>query len=50
LGIDNTLGSIEINKIADLVAIKGNPVNDINNIKNIVFVMKDGEKVLTNYE
>jgi len=50
LGIDDTLGSIEINKIADLVAIKGNPVNDINNIKNIVFVMKDGEKVLTNYE
>ena len=50
LSIDNILGSIETGKLADLVAIKGNPVNDIKNIKNVVFVMKDGEEVFSNYE
>ena len=36
------LGSISVGKLADLVAVNGNPILDINNIENISFVMKDG--------
>ena len=42
LKIDSELGSISVGKLADLVAVRGNPIQDINNIENISFVMKDG--------
>ncbi|MCX8184185.1 MAG: amidohydrolase family protein [Sulfolobales archaeon] len=35
-------GSIEKGKIADLVGVIGDPVADINSLKNVVFVMKEG--------
>ena len=35
LQIDSTLGSIEVGKIADLVAVKGDPLTNINNMENI---------------
>lgn len=42
LGISDDLGSIEAGKLADLVAVSGDPVQDINNMLNVTFVMKDG--------
>jgi imidazolonepropionase-like amidohydrolase len=42
LKIDSKLGSISKGKLADLVAVNGNPLLDINDIENISFVMKDG--------
>ena len=45
LQIDSTLGSIEVGKIADLVAVKGDPLTNINNMENISFVMKDGKVI-----
>jgi imidazolonepropionase-like amidohydrolase len=42
LKIDSKLGSITKGKLADLVAVNGNPLLDINDIENISFVMKDG--------
>ena len=45
LQIDSTLGSIEVGKIADLVAIEGNPLTNINNMENISFVMKEGKVI-----
>ena len=45
LQINSTLGSIEVGKIADLVAVKGDPLTNINNMKNISFVMKDGKVI-----
>lgn len=43
LGIDDKLGSIEVGKLADIIAVDGNPETDIKVMKDVVFVMKEGE-------
>ena len=47
LSINMTHGSITVGKVADLVAVKGNPLNDMNLMQNISFVMKGGENVFS---
>ena len=42
LGEKDKLGSIEINKLADIVAVDGDPLTDSKVFGKIVFVMKDG--------
>mgnify|MGYP000462605849 FL=1 len=42
LGIDDKLGTIESGKIADIIAVTGNPVKDITSLQSVVFVMKEG--------
>jgi len=42
LGIEDKLGSIEAGKLADIIAVSGDPEQDINVMKNVVFVMKEG--------
>lgn len=42
LGVSATLGSIEKGKLADIIAVNGDPVRDINVMEKVVFVMKDG--------
>jgi len=42
LRIERSLGSIETGKLADLVAVQGDPLVDISLMKRIAFVMKDG--------
>jgi imidazolonepropionase-like amidohydrolase len=39
---DQELGSITAGKIADLVAVPGNPLDDIGLMRRVSFVMKDG--------
>ena len=41
-GTAATLGSIEVGKLADIIAVRGNPVQDISRMGDVVFVMKDG--------
>lgn len=42
LGAEKDLGSIEAGKFADLVAVAGNPLKDIQLLQNVKFVMKAG--------
>jgi imidazolonepropionase-like amidohydrolase len=42
LGIEDTLGSIETGKIADLAAVPGDPLSDIGLMEKVTFVMKEG--------
>ncbi len=39
---DKDLGSVTAGKIADVVAVPGNPIDDISLMKRVTFVMKDG--------
>jgi imidazolonepropionase-like amidohydrolase len=43
LGEKDRLGSIEIGKLADIVAVEGDPLKDPQAFGKVVFVMKDGK-------
>jgi imidazolonepropionase-like amidohydrolase len=42
LKIEDRLGTIEPHKIADIVAVAGDPLKDISAMRDVVFVMKEG--------
>ena len=39
---DKDLGTVAPGKIADVVAVPGDPIADISLMKNVTFVMKEG--------
>ncbi len=43
LGIDQDLGSLSPGKVADIIAVPGNPLQDIHLMEKVNFVMKEGE-------
>lgn len=43
IGIGNRTGSIEVNKWADIIAVKDNPLENIEALENVIFIMKNGE-------
>jgi imidazolonepropionase-like amidohydrolase len=43
LGVEDELGSITEGKLADIIAVNGNPLEDISILSHVRFVMKDGE-------
>jgi imidazolonepropionase-like amidohydrolase len=42
LEIDDRLGSVQAGKVADLVAVPGDPLTDVSLMGKVIFVMKDG--------
>ena len=42
LEVDDRLGSVEAGKIADLVAVPGDPLADVHVLEHVSFVMKEG--------
>ena len=42
LGVEDSLGTVESGKLADLIAVSGNPLEDISILKKVNFVMKEG--------
>jgi imidazolonepropionase-like amidohydrolase len=43
LGISSKVGTLEDGKLADVVAVPGNPLEDIKVTQSVFFVMKDGK-------
>ena len=43
LGIDNEIGQIKINFIADIIAVDENPLQNVKTLEKPTFVMKDGK-------
>jgi imidazolonepropionase-like amidohydrolase len=44
LGMQDEIGSLSVGKRADLVAVPGNPLQDIRRMEKVEFVMKDGQR------
>lgn len=42
LGLDDLIGTVEKGKIADLIVLDSNPLQKIQALKNVIFVMKSG--------
>jgi len=43
LRLERTIGTIEVGKQADLVALRGNPLDDMQHIRNVAVVVKGGK-------
>ena len=43
LGWQDRIGSVEPGKLADVIAVEGNPLDDIASLRRVRFVMKGGE-------
>lgn len=42
LDMSDSIGSIEVNKFADIIAVDANPLQNVKTLQNVTFVMKDG--------
>jgi imidazolonepropionase-like amidohydrolase len=45
LGLEDKLGEIKEGKLADMIAVRGNPLEDITSLERVQFVMKNGQVV-----
>jgi imidazolonepropionase-like amidohydrolase len=45
LGLQDRVGAIEVGKLADLIAVTGDPLTDISELERVRFVMKGGQVI-----
>jgi imidazolonepropionase-like amidohydrolase len=50
MGLLDVLGTVEVGKLADLVVVDGNPLENISNIRNVKMVFKGGRAVALEQE
>jgi imidazolonepropionase-like amidohydrolase len=43
--VGDQLGTVEVGKLADLIVVGGNPLDDINNVRKLLLVLKEGRIV-----
>lgn len=43
LGIEDEVGTLQPGMVADIIAVEGNPLDDITELEQVDFVMKDGQ-------
>lgn len=46
IGIENLVGTLTEGKLADIIAVDGNPTKDIQAVKRVAYVMKEGSTFL----
>ncbi len=44
-GVGDELGTVEVGKLADLIVVRANPLEDINNVRQLQLVLKEGRVV-----
>ncbi|MDX2159330.1 MAG: amidohydrolase family protein [Hyphomicrobiaceae bacterium] len=44
-GAGDDLGTVEVGKLADLIVVRENPLDDINNVRQLLLVLKEGRVV-----
>ena len=44
-GAGDDLGTVEVGKLADLIVVAANPLEDINNVRRLLLVLKEGRMV-----
>ena len=44
-GVSDDLGTVEVGKLADLIVVGANPLEDINNVRDLLLVLKEGRVV-----
>ncbi len=45
IGVEKTLGTVEVGKLADMIIVAEDPLKDITTLKRVGWVMKGGEVV-----
>ncbi len=43
--VEDKLGTLEAGKLADFIAIRGNPISDIKNLRSVEHIFKDGKEI-----